>query len=543
MHTHTTATRHRQRTITPIIALILLSLNIAAQPPATPQLRTLSINPANGKVQLKWSKPNPADNILRHEISRKAYTSPNYYFETPPTASVNMPDTIYEELIPGIETQRQTYRIRAANPTDVSSITDAYLTMQFAGTYNPCANRIDLRWTEYKRLAINTATGQIDEANTEANTYNQAIQYQVWGHPGTQYDPAQAQALTTRSPQSQDITLPDPQMNYQLLTDTTYQLIVKAYMPGATDTATSHLLTISTQNRRLLQRFNIDSIISSQGLVNLYFDLDHNTQLDTFALYRSDIPFRPLKWYYRADEVTAYQDRDVAPGQVYNYSLVAFRCGKPALTSDTASNIRLYATPLGQKAQLIWTDAGYNSTYTLARNLTPTIIYTGDDSMYIDHTTADSLCYGPKTYTYTIESHRTTATGNHTYSRSEPSRITLEQIIVLPDAIDPKSTIQQSHSCHCTTDCTYQRSHFGPIMDLHPNSYQLTIEIFNRAGQRIFGRIKHFDDPLEKSFHYWDGRYNGAYVHAGAYAYSLRIEFQNRQPILLRGTVTVAYSR
>jgi hypothetical protein len=79
-------------------------------------------------------------------------------------------------------------------------------------------------------------------------------------------------------------------------------------------------------------------------------------------------------------------------------------------------------------------------------------------------------------------------------------------------------------------------------MDMDERAYRLTIEIFDRAGVYLFGSRKPFDEPLVKSFYFWDGRYNGAYVNTGAYVYSVTIEFKNRSPILLRGTVTVVYN-
>ena len=520
--------------------LLFACLNLAAQEPSTPDFRSLGIDPSTGKVVLKWRSPKPEQQIRLHEISRKPYTSPTYSFENPATAGVPMPDTTYEETVPNIESQRQTYRIRAKNDIDVSGITDAYLTMQFSGTYNPCLNQMNLRWTEYKRFSINTVTGQIDETDEPANKFNLNVEYEVWGHAGDAFDPTKAERLTIKGKQSQDIMLPDPRMNYQLNTDTTYQLFVKAFLPDG-DTATSHLFVISTENRRLPSIFNIDSIISRRSVLFLYFNVDRRTELDTFALYRSDIPYRPVRWFYRADEVTGYEDRDVSPGQIYNYSLVAFRCGKRVLVSDTASNIRVYATPYGQKAKLIWTGAGDDAVYTLTRTSPLHVVFSGSDSVYIDDSSADSLCFGPKTFCYCIEARTTTGGGHGTYSRSDTSCITLEQMITLPDAIDPKSTVVKTHSCNCTADCTFARSLFGPVMDMDERSYRLIVEIFDRAGLRLFGTRKQFADPLVKSFHYWDGRYNGEYVPAGAYVYSVRIEFRNRPPILLRGTVTVVY--
>ncbi|MDR2562407.1 MAG: gliding motility-associated C-terminal domain-containing protein, partial [Prevotellaceae bacterium] len=480
--------------------------------------------------------------VTQHEVSRKPYTSPNYSFENPATALVPMPDTTYEETVPNIESQRQTYRIRAKNAADYSGISDAYLTIQFSGTYDACLNRINLRWTEYKRFSINTATGQIDETNTEANKFNLDVEYEVWGHAGDVFDLSRAEQLSIKRKQSQDIILPDPHLGYLLDVDTTYQLFVKAFLPGG-DTATSHLFVISTENRRLPASFNIDSIISRQGILFLYFDVDRRTELDTFALYRSDIPYRPVRWFYHADEVTEYEDRDVSPGQIYSYNLVAFRCGTRALVSDTASNIIVHATPYGRKAKLIWTGVGNNAIYTLTRTSpSPSnVIFSGSDSVYIDDSSVDSLCFGPKTFCYCIESREITQRGYTVYSRSDTSCITLEQMIILPDAIDPKSTVAKTHNCNCTSDCTFARSLFGPIIDMDERSYQLIIEIFDRTGLRLFGTRKHFDEPLEKSFHYWNGRYKGEYVPAGAYVYSVRVEFRNRNPILLRGSVTVVY--
>ncbi|MDR3244859.1 MAG: gliding motility-associated C-terminal domain-containing protein [Prevotellaceae bacterium] len=512
-----------------IILSVVFAINLNGQAPAVPVFSSLSIDPVTGEVVVKWRTPAAAENVLSHEISRKTYTSANYFFEN--AISVNMPDTVYREIVPDLTTQRQGYRIRSNTAMDSSPITDMHITMQFSGAYSQCANSINLRWTEYKRYFIDPGSGQIELLNPEAKAFNDAIEYEVWGHYGDNFDIAAAEKLTEKNRQNTDVMLEN------LTTNTKYFLFVKAILPTG-DTATSHRIDITTDSKNFPAVINIDTVASEMGMISLYINLDRTTGIDTFAIYRADSRI-PLAWYYSAADVPSkFTDRSASIGQVYHYNLVGFLCGKQMVKSDTVSNILLYATPLSLNAEIRWT-AFFNETntpvYTLHK-ISPSVSAEnpGNSLYFIDRSTHDSVCYGPKTFCYVM-----TAQTEKSYARSEESCVSLNSMITMPEAIDPKSEISATKNCSCDMDCINYRRLFGPVMDLNNDAYRLEMEIFDRSGVRLFSSTKDFNDPLQKTYHYWDGKYKGNYVKPGVYVYYAKVEFLSGHPVVMRGSVTV----
>jgi hypothetical protein len=109
----------------------------------------------------------------------------------------------------------------------------------------------------------------------------------------------------------------------------------------------------------------------------------------------------------------------------------------------------------------------------------------------------------------------------------------------MPEAIDPTSDIINPKDYKCNTDRMNYRRLFGPVMDLDDGAYKLQIEIFDRSGIRLFSSKKDFNSPLQKEYHYWDGKYKGKYVKPGVYIYCVNIDFLEATPVTMRGSVTV----
>jgi hypothetical protein len=509
---------------------MFLATCLNGQELTTPDFTSLSVDPSTGKIVLKWRTPDASENVMSHEISCKPYTSGNYFFNSPADASVLMPDTTYSETIPNLNTQQQGYRIRSKNNENTSPISDMHITMRFSGEYSECTNTISLRWTGYRRFAIDE-NGQIDQQNQQATTFNNAIEYEVWGHHGNSFDISAAKKLVDKSQQNIDVQLENMTVN------TTYFLYVKAFLPNG-DTATSHRIDVFTSGKRFPEVMNIDTVASEMGMISLYINLDRTTDIDTFAIYRADTRI-PLEWFYSAADVPAkFTDRTASIGQVYKYNLVGFLCGQRMLISDTVSNILFYATSLSLNAEIRWTEffnQSYTPDYTL-HMISPTqkIIKPGNSLYFLDKSTHEYVCFGPKTFCYVM-----TAQTEKSYARSPEACVSLNSMITMPEAIDPTSEISKTKNCECNTDCTNYRRLFGPVMDLNDEAYKLEIEIYDKSGIRLFYSKKDFNSPLQKEYHYWDGKYKGRYVKPGVYVYYANVEFLESSPVTMRGSVTV----
>jgi hypothetical protein len=445
-----------------------------------------------------------------------------------------MPDTTYSETVSdSLNKQQQGYRIFSRNDTESSQVTDMHITMRFSGEYSQCANSINLRWTEYLRLAINPENGQINLQDQAANTFNEGIAYEVWGHQGNSFDIAMSEKLVDKSRQTINVKLEN------LTANTTYFLYVKAILPNG-DTATSHRLDIATSNKSFPSVINIDTVsYDESGRIKLHINLDKNTGIDTFALYRSDSRV-PLYWYYSAADVPIEAfDNTAAIGQAYKYNIVGFLCGKQVVKSDTVSNILLYATPLSLNTEIKWTEF-FNETntpaYTLLRTSPSELTVDPGNSLYfLDQSTHEYVCRGPQRFCYVM-----TAKTEKSYSRSQETCASLSATITMPEAIDPTMTdTYAAKNCNCNTDCINPRHLFGPVLDMNDDAYRLQMEIFDKSGVRLFSSTKNFNEPLYKTYHYWDGKYNGNYVKPGIYIYYAKIEFPDSYPATMRGSVTV----
>ncbi|MDR2424589.1 MAG: gliding motility-associated C-terminal domain-containing protein [Prevotellaceae bacterium] len=511
-----------------IVLPIFYACYAFGQQPAMPEVTSLSIDPVGGQVQLKWRSPEVADNVLVHEISRREYASPNYFFSL--HATIPVPDTVYSETVSDLETQRYGYRIRSKNSLTASPLSDMYVTMTFSGEYSQCSNTFNLRWTEYRRFAIDE-NGQIDTQNAAANTFNSAIEYEVWGHHGAVFDLAQAEKMSARGAKNINIEIEN------LTTNTTYFLFVKAFLPTG-DTATSYHIEIPTINKTLPSVMNIDSVIGASGMIDLYLNVDKHTGIDTFAIYRVGTRI-PLVWYYSvADIPSKFTDRTGSIGQVYRYNIVGFLCGKPFIQSDTVSNILMYATPSGLNAEIIWTEFVNESetpVYSLHRLSPPApAIDPGNSLRFVDVSTGDLVCNGPQKFCYVL-----TARTSKSFARSEQACVSLSSAITMPEAIDPLSTISSAKNCNCQIDCENHRRLFGPVMDINDLAYSMEMEIYDRSGDRIFRSKKTFDEALQKEYHYWNGRDKNSPVKPGIYVYYVKVEFLESPPVTMRGSVTV----
>jgi hypothetical protein len=513
-------------------AMLVFAVCVQAQQPAMPYVRSLSIDPASGDVVLKWKSPDVSDNVLVHEISRKPYTSLNYFFNSPPDGTVAAPDTVFTETVADLVNQRQSYRVRSKNSTDYSPISDLFITMQFSGEYNQCSNTITVRWTEYRRRHVNE-NGQFDDADLDAKKYNDAITYEVWGHYGGVFDPAKAVRMSENTGRLADVTLSN------LTVDTVYYLFVKALLPG-NDTATSHRIEVRTTNRSFPSVFRIDSIVNENGMVDVYMDVDKTTEIDTFALYRADVR-TPLEWYYSPTDIPRkFTDRTVSIGQVYRYSLVGYMCGKPAITSDTASNILLYANDTSANLiKLTWTpffNGEHSPVYTLYRTF-PTYMQISpawNALRHLDESTKEYACYGAQKFCYVLF-----ADTQFSHAKSAEACATISPVITVPEAIDPLSDITSDNNCNCSSDCSNYRRLFGPVMDLSDDAYAMQIEIYDRSGLRLFSSTKELNEALNKEKHFWNGAYNGRRVKPGVYVYLVKLAFLNASPVSRRGSVTV----
>lgn len=503
------------------IALVIIALTgtkALAQNLSMPDLSSVSINPETGAVEIRWNNSNDP-NITFTEVSRQPFYGGVYSFN--PIASLPLPASSYTDNgVSQINNNIQTYRIRSSNPTQTSQNTSMHITMRANASYNACKNEIYVGWTSYKQYFID-AFGRIVEPHEPEETFNKAVKYEVWGYEGTGNF---TEALATKLG---NLTSANVDTLRNVTSNSNYFLFVKALLPN-NNIATSYHLPISTLTRKEPDYMVIDSVITSKGSIHLYFNIDPTTQLDTFALYRNDIN-KPISWFWQRPQ--SYVDSDVQLGLNYNYSLAVYRCGRMIKQSDTVNNIILHVNSVGQSTSLKWTDfTNLSSLYSVTR-IEPqpsTVIYSAYDIFKLTDNVQSLLEDGNFEYCYSVK-----ANNGKSIARSEKQCVTLQPIITMPDAINPESNIMNSITGR-------RRNQFGPVLAFKDNRYRFTLEIFNRAGVRLFRGEKQFEDALSTQ-HFWDGRYNNSYVKEDIYIYSLKFQFKNSDSFIQNGTVAVVY--
>lgn len=511
--------------IVQVVAFVFCTNTLFAQGTMleTPELKSVSIDPATGAVVVRWSNPNDP-RITHCEISRTPYGGSNYSFN--PIGTAIMPDSVYiDNAVSSINDNRQTYRIRSANATQYSSITSMHITMTLNAIYHSCENEIELRWTPYRQVFINS-NGGVTESHEPENTFNTSVKYEVWGYEGSgAFNEASAVKLSNTISEFVDTIR-------GLTANSNYFLFVKALLPNG-DTATTYRIEMPTATRKEPSFMIIDSVISANGNINLYFNIDNTTQLDTFALHRADITNRPIAWFRRNGVPTRYVDGNIQLGLTYNYYLTATRCREIVTQSDTVNNVLLNASSSGGSVILRWSAFTNKSgiTYRLVRTSPAPVASQIFIDQYVYSDDVQSLLEdGNFEYCYHI-----VAEDGVSLARSETKCITLEPMITMPDAIDPLSSITNPNTGR-------SRNQFGPVLSFRDDKYRFTLEIFNKAGVRLFKSNKEFNDGLSP-FHYWDGKHNNKNVREDVYIYTLKFEFKDRKPFVQNGTVTVVYGK
>jgi hypothetical protein len=481
-----------------------------AQPPCQTVdgiIRAVSIN-GSGRPEIVWDTPSPlaADAtgyIIYDYLGGAACTSPidtvdlltNSYVHT--TAPV--PPVGPRSYTMAVNTLIEPYPL--TQPHAYSFLTAAY---------DSCTYAIALQWTPYEG-------------------WGQPATYNVYG--GLQGNPPALMAANVGGTSYVIENVPD---------NVAFEVHVVAVHPADPAVqSTSNRVALQTTTSQRPGYMYIRSIDYEENRVSLQFDIDPATKLPDFTLARSTSPDDGYGAIHAFSDAALHSFVDNQAPAVYYYRLTANNyCRLPAAQSNVLNNIGATMEAQNGTWYIAWdTLYGAWASYGLQR-LQPLPAVLLANVSATAHSDAIDLSEPELTYCYQIDAYvvdfdilpfpvlptpRSTTKICGTY-RPE---------IAMPDAIDPKSTLQNPQTGR-------QRNQFGPVVYAAPATYGYRLEIYSRNGDRMAAiEKKEHDSPLDKS---WTGvAANGDFVAEGTYVYHLHVTYANGTSEKRTGTVAVIY--
>jgi hypothetical protein len=308
-----------------------------------------------------------------------------------------------------------------------------------------------------------------------------------------------------------------------------YVQAVRENSPEVKSNSPQYRVTTPTVQRPA--SIDLSRLTYAENEVRLDFRIDPNTALTQFEIQRAvDDAFETRHAFFDKALATYAENID----GVFRYRIVAINdCNQIARVSDTLQNFILNMTSQRDAWQLRWNQpiSGEPYSFSLQRlkpNPDPALC-TGITGVAFSDPVYSMLDQQSLQYCYRLE-----ALAPRGLSVNEACAFYVPYI-AMPDAIDPLSTATNAQTGRA-------RNQFGPVLDVHPDTYAYQLRIINRNGAKIADITKNFNDnPLEKS---WNGCFaNGTAVPEEAYTYHLEVRFEGGRSENRTGTVMVIYKK
>lgn len=461
-----------------------------------PILQEVSVLSGTGNVYLSWELQDSSDVfIYRNKIPPTSQSPEWELIATITDTSI----TNYTDFSANADTMVRIYKVRAeSDGYDSEKFPTTYLTSAF----DSCNSQINLNWT----IFVNNI---YDEGDITVNSY-EVYQIEEGGTP---------QLLGQFSPDIKTYTSENvnPNTNYSFYIN----LIPQHALSSRSSSNSNDIYT-----EMLLSPSYIIAVAASitGSEVNLKFEIDPGSELDTYKLLRSDSPtgnYDTLETITTALSTITTIDSNMDPNNsVYYYKLISVNeCGIETTNSDIINNILLEIDNSLFDNSLSWNEfkEGFFVDYKIYRvinDLDPELI--GDRNFnYFDDNIEEyqnytQFCY----YVQALES----GTPSDDYSQSNIVCVYLKPKVYIPEVFTPNGDGINDE--------------FKPMFSFIPNSYVL--KIFNRWGNTLFET-----SDYSKS---WNGtEANGNSAPTGAYIYYVKLTTENGQTFEQRGNVMVIY--
>ena len=463
--------------------------------PAAPTLLFATINKDNGYTELLWTsntEPDLAGYAVYNFRNGEGYIIDSVF---------NISATSYSFRNPWSESRQECYVIAAFDVSrNISRLSNELCTVYSMANPDPCNNLIGVSWTSYKSFPYEVLRYDVMVSENSGPYY-------LAESAGSNENGISLGNITEGS---------------------RYDFIIKAVLENGQSSSsnpTSAVASLTTLPRWI----NADyATVTDDGEIELSFHIDSSSDIDTFALQRRtgySGPYQQIELFTGGDtESLSYTDRSARTDEINFYRLSAVVCREYALTSNTASNLKLSLTNTGNEIILNWNRyrqwLGSVSSWTILADKGKGFEYEAtvspDDTLYVisipgimHELKKDELCFKI----------RATETGNphgiNGESVSGNACTTIEELVTLPNVFTP--------------DGDGINDLFRPVMTFTPTEYRLTIS--DRRRKVVFETSDHTES--------WDGTSGGSPVAQDVYMWFLRVTTPSGLSIDRTGTITV----
>lgn len=517
-----------------IIAILFCSLySVSAMgqdeytQPLPPNFNYITVNPNTGHPTLYWTaprshnvRPAPTGYIIYRRVvdilgnSRKeriANVASNVFTYT---------DT---QVDAGIKPE--SYTVASDGLNEPSTQTNEHKTAFVTARFDTCKNRIAVDWLHYVGWG-----NSIEEYKVFLGTDSNADSF-------TQVDSVSGLVNST--------------FIYKVAADSikmneTYYLYVKAKKKDVELYTKSNLTSISTNVAKPPSFMYVDSILSTAQQTEIYFTIDPTTEYKDFRITRWEQTDRKSSLFsartlhrFSDPNTTFFGDTTdlwAARSRKFYYKVDAYDgCERLLEKSNLCNSMAIRAHAKGTKANLSWNSYyspdGNDVRYKIYRvafspePLEPELIY--DERNPTDSSLVDDLSiywgknYNPK-FCYFLEAYEMLPSSNqHRLSRSQTVCVEVVPDLVMPNALDPMSTVVNSDG--------KPRNIFVPTISFLAD-YKLTI--YSRWGGIVYEGVNTG----------WDGRFpNGEYAKEGTYIYRIEVHPPSKRTISRTGYLSVIY--
>ncbi|NOQ27746.1 MAG: T9SS type B sorting domain-containing protein [Bacteroidales bacterium] len=410
----------------------------------------------------------------------------------------------YIDITAEAHTKPRAYRIK--NSSDNSDIVSTYF---LTSDYDSCLNQVSLIWRD------------LDDFNPPFPTNN--------------WIPSQFFININEDGDLRKIPVSASENEYtinNLLENVDYSIFIETkWSPTDTDsdsTSKSNPINFFTQMPIRPDYINAISTVIDGNNTNIKFNIDPNTELDTYKLLKSDSKtgsFDTLETYTTAESQIIASDINSNPNSEINYyKLISLnQCGNKTDSSNVINNLVLEAELEDFDVYLKWNDLNEGSLipidYTIYRvigNMEHVYIgsrpsnhtyFTDDIEDFQDYT---QFCY----YIRATES----GTPIDDFSQSNIACVYLKPKVYIPEAFTPNDD--------GINDL------FQAVFSFIPKEFE--IKIYNRWGNIVF-ETRDYSQA-------WDGKVpNGNSAPTASYIYYIRIKTPNDQVVEQRGSVMVIH--
>jgi hypothetical protein len=483
---------------------ILLTASLSArgqideEPPLSPVLELVSVDPASGNIGLSWSLSPSADvkgYIVYSYVNNEGY----------PIDTINNPlISNYIHTGTGSSYFSLSYVVAAVDTAGNKSLLSNPLSTIFSeSSIDTCMNRIIITWVPYPSVP------------------KQVINYSVfYSIDGSSYDFAGTADKNETEMIIEDFT-----------TDSQYCYYIRANLQGGL-VSSSNKTCLMTDMQKPPEWINADyATISSEDGILISFHTDPLSEIENFRLERKKGYNGTFEQIWEASNSAGdiiYNDSDADSLDINFYRLTAINnCNLPVTASNVASNIVLKAVQDDDNIILTWNpyrlwngsiisnkiflnlDDVMEERFTVATS-DSSFTFSYNEIMY--EVSRPEICFCLRSYEG-INPFRESAG-----SRSQVVCIPVFERITVPNLFLPSgSTINNQ---------------FSPVLSFTPVSYHLVITDMRR---NILFETRDF---LEK----WNGTKNGDPLPQGAYLWFLETKTPSGKNISKAGTVSILYN-